>query len=207
MKKKILVITLSAAMLLAGCGGTSTTPPETASSQPPASMTEESSVAVSEETSLEDESEEVEVILYAFLVNQTIDEYIQHLEEENPDAQYSVYNDEYYVSVIRESDRKDFLKKCEDESFLTEEFKALFSDESYGGAFVDIEYDDQLQHFSLYVDKEKYEENKFACGFGAGLTITAISDRYQAYHLTMPEDRITEVKIIDDATKEVLSDD
>ena len=82
----------------------------------------------------------------------------------------------------------------------------MYTNESMGGALISMDYDDYFQHFTFYVDKAKYESNELFCSIGIGLTVTALSDTYQAYNFIPPEDRITDIQIVDNETGEVLND-
>lgn len=155
----------------------------------------------SEESISEDLNYEVDIILAAYIFdNSTIESYVEQLKTDNPNEKYSVYNEKYYISTITESERLEYITSIEETNALDEAFSQFLNNEQYGGAFVDIKYDDELQNFELYVNKPLYEQNIFACSIGSGLIINAISDTYQAYNFIMPEDRITNIKIIDNAT-------
>lgn len=208
MKKKFALLILSAALVLSACGADTTTTTQSIEPSSTASV-EQSSVAESqsqkatteEKTPEEDLSKEVEVILYAYSFdNSGIDAYIAKLKESNPDKNYSVYNDEYYSTTITERERLEFLEGLTDKTVVEEALSTLKTDETYGGAILDIKYNDSFENFEVYVDKSKYESNKLVCAFGSALVLQALSDTYQAYNFIMPEDRNTEIKIIDNAT-------
>lgn len=210
MKKKALIILLSLA--LTGCGSTNhveltnpTTEPVSTSEETTSIETEAS--VESEPTSVIDDSEKVEVILR--IVNfedSSAEEYVAGLQADNPDDTYSVYNDDYYSTTITEKDRKEALKSFKDDSLLNDTFNEMYTNESMGGALISMDYDDDFQHFTFYVDKAKYEANELFCSIGIGLTVTALSDTYQAYNFIPPEDRITDIQIVDNETGEVLDD-
>lgn len=212
MKKKLLSLLLATTVILAGCGNKTNTVDLTAEPQLETEVESQSSEVQLEETTetlpsdvKDDNEEKVDIALRMMSFNgESIEEYIKFLEGENPGNQYSVYNDEYYMETISESERKEGLEEWKKKSTIDDSFKEIFTDEQYGGAFINMDYDDSFQNFKFYVDKDKYKENEFACTLGVGIVATAISDTYQAYNLVLPEDRITEVQIIDNETKEVL---
>ena len=210
MKKKALIILLSLA--LTGCGSTNhveltnpTTEPASTSEETTSIETETS--VESESTSVVDDSEEVEVILRILnFSDSSPEDYVADLQADNPDGTYSVYNDDYYSTTITEKDRKETLKSFKDDSLLNDTFNEMYTNESMGGALISMDYDDDFQHFTFYVDKAKYEANELFCSIGIGLTVTALSDTYQAYNFIPPEDRITDIQIVDNETGEVLNE-
>lgn len=206
MKKKLLIVSTLIAMLICGCGDThSVNLTSTPNPVPPTN--EEFSSVFDESTVSEDDTKEVEIILVMIAFGDTsIDDYIEQLKSDNPEKQYSVYNDEYYIQTITESERKSFLENMENEYVVDESFKDLFSNESYGEAFISMEYDDSFQHFKFYVDKEKFETNELTCTIGATISATAISDSYQAYNLIMPENRVIKISFIDNTTGETIKE-
>lgn len=166
----------------------------------------DTSTTTSDVQTEEDNSKETEIILYMLSFGgETVEEYIENLKAENPDKTYSVYNEEYYITTIKESERLEALKSWKDKSVIDESFADIFTAEQYAGAFLSMDYDDSFQHFTFYVDKEKYQANEFACALGIGIIVNVFSDTYQAYSLIAPEDRITEVQIIDNATGDILN--
>ena len=82
----------------------------------------------------------------------------------------------------------------------------MYTNESMRDALISMDYDDDFQHFTFYVDKAKYEANELFCSIGIGLTVTALSDTYQVYNFIPPEDRITDIQIVDNETGEVLNE-
>lgn len=152
-----------------------------------------------------DLSEKVDVIFFAYKTNGgSIDSYINDLKEKEPEGEFSVYNDEYYSKKITEKERIEYLKEFENGTVFENAVSILKNDEVYAGAILDVKHDDSFQNFEIYVDKEKYESNKFACSFGASLSLHLLSDAYQGYNFILPEARITEIKIIDNLTGQEL---
>lgn len=90
------------------------------------------------------------------------------------------------VPLLTEKDRKEALKSFKDDSLLNDTFNEMYTNESMGGALISMDYDDDFQHFTFYVDKAKYEANELFCSIGIDLTVTALSDTYQAYNFIPP---------------------
>ena len=207
MKKKALIILLSLA--LTGCGSTnhaelSNPTAEPASTSKKTTSIETETSVENESTSVVDDSEEVEVILRILnFEDSSTEEYVAGLQSDNPDGNYSVYNDDYYSTIITE---KEALKSFKDDSLLNDTFNEMYTNESMRDALISMDYDDDFQHFTFYVDKAKYEANELFCSIGIGLTVTALSDTYQVYNFIPPEDRITDIQIVDNETGEVLNE-
>lgn len=174
------------------------------SSNEPTNEDKEISIEL-EEPVVEDLNYEVDIILAAYIFDDSsIDSYVEQLKADNPNAKYSVYNDEYYISTIKETERLEYITGIKENNALDEAFSQFLNDEQYGGAFVDVKYDDELQNFELYVNKTLYEQNIFACSIGSSLIINSISDSYQAYNLIKPEDRIINIVFIDNETGNII---
>lgn len=205
MKKKLLLLLMTAS-LLSGCGNAANVSVETSNGQTSeeTSIVEETAEKI-KSTDSTDITKDVDIIRKAFAFDDNgMEAYIEQLKAEDPKGRYSVYNDEYYIQTITEAERQEYLDAMSDKSAIDEAFAMVTTDEQYGGAIVEIKYDDALQNFEIYVDKAKYEENIFACSLGTGLIITAISDSYQAYNLVVPEERIINITIIDKETGTVI---
>lgn len=149
---------------------------------------------------------ETEIILAIMSFNnESAEDYVRKLQEQNPDKNYSVYNEDYYRTTIMESARKEVLKELSDKETVEDMFSDYYSNESYGGAIQNIEYDDSFQNFVFYVDKDKYKANSFAISIGIKISVIGVSDTYQAYNLIAPEERITNIKFVDAETGDILN--
>lgn len=212
MKKTLFMVLLSCAAL-AGCQAESqakSEPVEVEASEEAkeeAAETEQSEVSddADQEVAAADLSQEVEVTFRAYAMNGgTIEEYIDALHADDPDHEFSVYDENYYNKKLTEKERQEYIQDIESGAALDAAITTLKTDEVYGGAILDVKYDDVLQNFEILVDKEKYESNQFVCSLGASLALNVLSDGYQAYNLIAPEDRVTEIKIIDNANGQEL---
>ena len=153
----------------------------------------------------EENNNEVDIIMMAFMFdNNGIDSYIEMLQENDPDGKYKKYDDIYYIETITEKERKEVLKDFKD-SQLKETYATFDTDDAYGGCVLKIKEDKELQNFEVYVDSEIYKQNEFECCLGIEMLLKITSETYQAYNLIEPSERITNVKIIDNATGEVLN--
>ena len=153
----------------------------------------------------EENNNEVDIIMMAFMFdNNGIDSYIEMLQENDPDGKYKKYDDMYYIETITEKERKEVLKDFKD-SQLKETYATFDTDDAYGGCVLNIKEDKELQNFEVYVDSEIYKQNEFECCLGIEMLLKITSETYQAYNLIEPSERITNVKIIDNATGEVLN--
>lgn len=153
----------------------------------------------------EENSNEVDIIMMAFMFdNNGIDSYIEMLQENDPEGKYKKYDDMYYIETITEKERKEVLKDFKD-SQLKETYATFDTDDAYGGCVLEIKEDKELQNFEVYVDSEIYKQNEFECCLGIEMLLKITSETYQAYNLIEPSERITNVKIIDNTTGEVLN--
>jgi len=209
MKKKIFVVSLSAMLILSSCGNS--VEPATASKEPTEetiteSTMDDATINTSTVETITETDAMVDIIIGAPIFDETtsINDYINQLSVDDPDGKYSVYDDSHYISTITESERQEMLKIMESADFIPSAFEQLFTDEQYGGAFINVECDDEFQEFSVYVAKEKYQENEFTCSLTATILISMLSDSCQAYKLIAPEDRVVKIKIIDNETKEII---
>lgn len=222
MKKKLLFM-VCIALLLCACGNNEQenqepTKAETSTEQEVVvekhqevqEPIEPESGIVKEEEPIEKESEEennneVDIIMMAFMFdNNGIDSYIEMLQENDPDGKYKKYDDMYYIETITEKERKEVLKDFKD-SQLKETYATFDTDDAYGGCVLNIKEDKELQNFEVYVDSEIYKQNEFECCLGIEMLLKITSETYQAYNLIEPSERITNVKIIDNTTGEVLN--
>lgn len=215
MKKKLLLLLVVTITLLSACGNTtqnynsgSDVPIATSesSSTPLVSMDEPNidSTVSSSESDI-DNSQPVDIILpMVSLTGETIDTYVETLIANNPSETYSVYNEEYYIQTITEKERLEALEAFSDTTVLDAALESLQSDDLLTGIFVKIETDGLFQNFKLYVNKDAYEQNIFAAQFVTALSLSIISESYQAYNLILPENRITEIRYIDNATGDEL---
>jgi len=214
MRMKFIGLLLSTVLLLTACGSDGYEPIRNPNWVPPEHK-EENTVAeentVSEEIPIESEeiiqqdlNYDVEVILKAYIFdNNGIDSYIEQLKTDNPEGKYAIYNDEYYISTITESERLEFINGLL-ENNMDEILNSLIQNEQYAGAFIKIEYDEELQNFKVYVDKDVYEQNAFVYLFGSSLTLKTISDTFQAYNFIAPEDRVINITYIDNETGNII---
>lgn len=211
MKKKIEgAIALFLSLLIVGCGSTNHIDLQDSSDKPIEVETtneeeiEESKVEENVKAKEEQEENETEIVL-KIISTYSAEEYVQKLQNEDPEGYYAVYNDDFYCTRISESERRANLETFTDTEFMESILSEIYTDEVLADAIKSMDYDDNYQHFTFYVDKEKYESNEFIVSLGVGITISAISDAYQAYNLILPDDRITEVTYVDAETRETLN--
>lgn len=214
--KKSMIALFTVVVMATGCGSSANTVvfettdiASESASQAGETLENESGDAIAEskiETEADDEKTVDIVLRMVNMNNETPEEYVASLSESNPDGKYSVYNDEYYSMTITEKERKEALKGLADKAEIDKVFNKFFTMEEYNGTFVKMDYDDKFQHFTFYVDRQKYEDNKFFCNMGIGLLLVSVSDSAQAYNLVEPEDRISEFQMIDNETNEVIYD-
>lgn len=222
MKKKLLCTIIITTLVFTSCGKNNvdlsvknqSVPEETTTSTEDTSVEEQSIITEELDDDLEVTSEEISsnddtpvtVTMKMFSFNdESIEDYIISLQEENPDIEYSVYNDEYYNQVITKSERKEVLANFEDHDYIDSLFQDAFSDDSLKDVFTNMEYDDSYQNFSFYVNKEAYDANQFGASLMVGLTVSVLSDSYQAYNFIPPEERITNIKFIDADTNDEIT--
>lgn len=215
MKKKLIATLLLSTTLLCGCNDTNhvdlstTSTPESTivSAESEADTTDIQTAITSTESTVvsEENSQPVDIIFGMMSLNgETAEEYVAKLQSDDPDGTYAVYDESHYTMTISESERQEYLATLNQESIMNEAFKAAFSEAPYCDVFVSMEYDDAFQHFSFYVNKDAFEENYFICKLAPSLMTSSISDRYQAYNLIPPADRVMEIEFIDNATGEII---
>lgn len=160
---------------------------------------------ITENESEENGEKEVEVIIRMLDINgESIDEFIENYKTENPGTECYVYNDEYYAIKIKESERKEMLKTLEDKDFMEKSLQEYFS--NVEGVFVSMDWDDSMENLSFYVNKEEYEKNELLSNISIGLIVYSMSEIYQAYSLVPIEDRKCTYKVIDNETKDIISE-
>ncbi len=203
--KKFLIVLL-ACLFLFGCGSNNHLElQKNNDKEENDAEAEEKQFQVLEENKKEVEDKEVEIILKIMDFNtNSAEEYVEKMQKEDPKGYFSVYNEEYYLTKIKESKRKECLKVYANKEEIGQMFNEIYTDEILGEAIKSMDYDDNFQNFTFYVDKEKYESNKFMVVLGVGITVNAVSDTYQAYNFVMPEDRITEISFVDVETGEKI---
>lgn len=195
MQKKLLCLFITICTLLCACGNTTT-------NNNMSNNTDDTPLNAVEEI---DKSKPIDIILPMLSLNgETIDAYVAALATENPSETYSVYNEEYYIQTITEGERLEILETFSSSDVLNDTLENLQSDEQLFSIFVKIEADELYQNFKVYVNKDAYEQNIFAVQFVIPLTLSVISQSCQAYSLVLPEDRVTEIKYVDNATGEEL---
>ena len=110
--------------------------------------------------------------------------YIESLRETNPDKEYKYYNEEYYILVVTEGERKKTLEEYKD---LSKVLSDAFSVE-YPGLISEVELSDDMNALTFHLNSEVLEENAFAAY--AILILGAVYlDNVQGYNLIDPENR------------------
>lgn len=213
MKKLTITLLISSMILsLCACGNSSNT---AATSDNPKTATESQAPTISNETATETESQETEIDLnkevtvYLPFVDMSYDNiqsYVDAMNQKEPDKQYKVYNDSYYSTVIKESERQENLKTLFDKSEIEKTLGEIVNNSDYNNAFTSYEYDDELQNFVYYAKKDAFEEDKLNCSLALGYSAFLLSQMYQAYNLVMPEDMVTNLVVKDVDTGNVLFD-
>ncbi len=213
MKKLTITLLISSMILsLCACGNSSNT---AATSNNPKTATESQAPTISNETATETESQETEIDLnkevtvYLPFVDMSYDNiqsYVDAMNQKEPDKQYKVYNDSYYSTVIKESERQENLKTLFDKSEIEKTLGEIVNNSDYNNAFTSYEYDDELQNFVYYAKKDAFEEDKLNCSLALGYSAFLLSQMYQAYNLVMPEDMVTNLVVKDVDTGNVLFD-
>lgn len=161
---------------------------------------------IKQEEKMFDKDVDIVLAMYAASEDTTIEDYIAELKEFDPDGVYSIYNEDYYIQTIKESERKAMLDEIMSADYLNSAFQEIFSDEEYNGAFVKMEYDELFQNVSFYVDREAYDNAGLLAVFGPFLLTGIYSDSIQAYNLIPVESRTVTMLIIDNDTNEVIYD-
>lgn len=201
--RKIL-IALFACLVLVGCGNKTTNVDLSVSSseQVEKKDTEENE----KQEDVKDEKildKDVDIVLSAVITGEeTIGQYVENLQAENPDKIYSIYDEKHYVQTIKESERKEFLNKVDEE--LEKSFYDIFNSEETKDAFENVEYDVLLENITFYVNKDVFKENEFVSTFSAVITSSVFADVVQAYNLIEPDDRNCKILIVDKETEEIL---
>lgn len=168
-----------------------------------AEIVEEPIEAIEEDYS---DKEPVTIVLsmYTLTSGQTIEEYIADLEERNPGSKYEVYDEKHYSQEISYSDYIKAKEMFAEKTEIDAEIQKYFSDEQFDGAFISTEYDDLFQNITVYVDREKFDNNRFACYLGSLFFLSVYSDLCQAYNDIPPEERVGDIKYIDYETNEEI---
>lgn len=214
--KKSIVILFMVLILVTGCGNKSNTVTfdQTAESTVVASESEleKETISKSEEVTQENEvatGKDVDIILPMLSMNMEekgIEDYVENLKKENPGNTYSVYNEEYYIQTMKESERKEALAKLKDDELVGGIIKDIFEDSDFEGIFIKCDYDDLFQNVTFNVNKEKYMGNQLMVNLSVAVVFSQLGEATQAYSLIQPENRIFKLVIIDDVTNEVLYD-
>lgn len=173
--------------------------------QVPQESSEASSLTKSAET--EAPAEDYDVTIYLPFVDMNYDDvqaYVDAMNKEEPDKQYQVYNDSYYSTVIKESERQEALKSLFAKSEIEKTLGEIVNNSDYNNAFTSFEYDDKLQNFVYYAKKDAFEEDKLNCSLALGYSAFLLSQMYQAYNLVKPEDIVTNLEVKDVDTGDVL---
>lgn len=198
MKKKLLVSVLCTAVVgLSACGGTlSSSQTEPTSSSAEAKTEEQTSQeTATEEVATTQTSNMTEIVYLAMLSGgQTIDDYVNKINEKNPDFKANVYDDKHYSTMMPESERQNLVKAMK-ETGIDENLEKLITNEKYGGLFTRYEYDKDFKNITLYADSSK-KGTKF---FEASLNVGVLSDTYQALNLVPIDKREYNFKIVDES--------
>lgn len=215
MKKRILVTLLASTLIItSGCGNTKTVEFDNSEQE---SITDSSSSDTNEEQNIDSENssndiskndEEVCVVLTMFSTNEseTIEDYVNELNEENNTDSYAVYDETHYSITMSESERKAVLEEYASGSLIDDSFNEIFSDEQYNSAFIKMDYDDLFQNITFYADRDNYDDAGISVVFGPVLIGSLYSDIIQAYSLIPVDERTCIIKILDNETNEVLYD-
>lgn len=203
MKNKLWILILLA-LLIVGCGNKTTNVNLNVSN--PEQVEEKELGEIEKQKDSKEENnfdKDVDIIFSAFITGEeTIGEYVEKLQIENPDETYSIYDENHYVQTIKESERKEFLKKIDEE--LEKSFYDIFNSEETKDVFENVEYDVLVENITFYADKESYKENEFVSMFSVVITSNVFADVVQAYNLIEPDDRNCKILIVDKETEEIL---
>ena len=195
MKKRLLLLTMCVTALnVTGCK----TSASTEKVEPIVSTTVsavKAEVATVEEVATEKSSEMTEIVYLAMLsYNQTIDDFVNKLNEKNSDFNASVYDDKHYSVMMLESERKstvDAFKK----TGIDENLGKLINDEKYEGIFTHCEYTKDLKSITLYSNSAEGGMKFVEATINAGV----LSDAYQALNLIPIDKREYGFKILDES--------
>lgn len=196
---KIILIML-ASLFLCACGEEKTTVDLTADNE----QKTEQTLQEKNEFTIVDKEVEVIMPMLSFDEEETIEEYVKKLQEQNPDQKYSIYNDEYYSHVLKNSERREMVEQMLSKEFVEETFKDIFESEEYNGAFLKIEYDELFKEVTIFADKAKYESGGLMMYLGPVLSTSLYSQSVQAYSLVPVEKREFRLVIIDESSGEML---
>lgn len=205
--KKLITIIITCVLFFTACSSNTNTVDLT--DEPSTVSTENINKSTNDEKIEEkffDNDVDIILAMYAASEDTTIEDYVAELKESDPDGVYSIYNEDYYIQTIKESERKAMLDEIMSADYLNSAFQEIFSDEEYNGAFVKMEYDDLFQNVSFYVDREAYDNAGLLAVFGPFLLTGIYSDSIQAYNLIPVESRTVTMLIIDNDTNEVIYD-
>jgi len=195
MKKRLLLLTMCVTALnVTGCK----TSASTEKVEPIVSTTVsavKAEVATVEEVATEKSSEMTEIVYLAMLsYNQTIDDFVNKLNEKNSDFNASVYDDKHYSVMMLESERKstvDAFKK----TGIDENLGKLINNEKYEGIFTHYEYTKDLKSITLYSNSAEGGMKFVEATINAGV----LSDAYQALNLIPIDKREYGFKILDES--------
>lgn len=205
MKKPIIALLTIITLLVPGCSSSNQADSTNNTNVTNQSVEDEQIV-----TPAPDDPVEIILSMYSFEDGMTIEKYIEDLQVNNPDVEYSVYDDSHYIMTVTESERKMVLSDSLKEENMDTVFDEMFSQEIYCNAFLDMDYDELFQNVTLFVDKALYEQSQTSSlGFsqlGILMFIGLYSDLIQGYSLIPIEDRTCTYQIIDNDTKEILFD-
>lgn len=212
--KKLTISLLIGTMILALCACSNNTTADNNSDQNKSTtetvqVPQETSEASAPTESVETEApaEDYDVTIYLPFVDMNYNDvqaYVDAMNKEEPDKQYKVYNDSYYSTIIKESERQKALKDLFGKSEIEETLGGIVNNPDYNNAFTSYEYDDELQNFVYYAQKDAFEEDKLNCSLALGYSAFLLSQMYQAYNLVKPEDIVTNLEVKDVDTGDVL---
>lgn len=197
-----LTVVLTASMMFAvtACGKHSVDLTETQSSDQQVGQTSDPSVTMDYSG-----QDLVEIVFTMYtLSGETIEEYVANLEAENPYNIYRVYDDQHYVVVLPMEEVVLARDNINNPAVVDSMLQNVLNNDTYQGAFLNVEYDDEFRNVTFYVDRTPFDNNQFMCVLGSSMTVAMISDMKQAYNNVPIEDRSYNINYIDDTTGEII---
>lgn len=225
--KKILTLTIVLSLLLTACGSAPETPSESAPEQIEQISEQEESIeetpeviepTTEQETVVESEpiieevglDSEVKIILSAIITdpNQTIDEYVANLKEDNPDDIYEIYDDSHYALVITEKERREQIEIIFSEvayEKLITQYNNFLSENELSTFVSKFDLKDDYSEVKIYVQNlDKMGLGGFAFYLGSEFYWGLVLDSIYAYQLVDINERNNNIIFINNDTKEII---
>lgn len=130
-----------------------------------------------------------------------IEEYLEQYKKDYPYyLDVKVYDDEYLVATMHETDRLLTIKEFKNNIDST--ISSILSEDLYKDVFTEVEVDELYQNVKISANKKKYD--KTLTPVSSVVTFGIISDTIQGLNLISPDKRQFNLIIVDNSNGDVL---